>query len=83
MQRFKPSVHLSGEPGLLMVPADAPAGVVTDTRGALGFDRPLWEQFAHYVSGAARGDLGTDEVGRDVLSRLTYGARISLRRSMY
>jgi peptide/nickel transport system permease protein len=41
-----------------MVPADAPADVVTATRRALGFDRPLWEQFARYVSGAARGDLG-------------------------
>jgi len=51
-------VHLSGDPVLLMVPADAPADVVTDTRRALGFDRPLWEQFARYVGGAARGDLG-------------------------
>jgi len=51
-------VHLSGDPVLLMVPADAPADVVTDTRRALGFDRPLWEQFARYVAGAARGDLG-------------------------
>lgn len=52
-------VHLSGDPVLLMVPADAPPDVVTDTRRALGFDRPLWAQFAHYVSGVARGDLGT------------------------
>ena len=52
-------VHLSGDPVLFMVPAGAPADVVTDTRRALGFDRPLWAQFARYVAGAARGDLGT------------------------
>ena len=52
-------VHLSGDPVRLMVPTEAPAEVVADTRRALGFDRPLWEQFARWVGRAARGDLGT------------------------
>jgi peptide/nickel transport system permease protein len=52
-------VHLSGDPVLLMVSADAPPEVVTTTRHALGFDRPLVEQLARYLGNAARGDLGT------------------------
>jgi ABC-type dipeptide/oligopeptide/nickel transport system permease component len=51
-------VHLSGDPVLLMVPSDAPREVVEATRSALGFDRPLPEQYARYVGNAVRGDLG-------------------------
>ncbi len=51
-------VHLSGDPVLLMVSSDAPPDVVATTRHALGFDRPLHEQFTDYVTRAARGDLG-------------------------
>ena len=51
-------VHLSGDPVLLMVSPDAPPDVVATTRQALGFDRPLYEQFARYLSNAAQGDLG-------------------------
>jgi peptide/nickel transport system permease protein len=51
-------VHLSGDPVLLMVSSDAPPDVVTSTRRALGFDRPLHEQFGRYVGRAAQGDLG-------------------------
>ena len=51
-------VHLSGDPVLLMVSSDAPPDVVTATRRALGFDRPLYEQFGRYVTRAAQGDLG-------------------------
>jgi ABC-type dipeptide/oligopeptide/nickel transport system permease subunit len=51
-------VHLSGDPVLLMVSPDAPPDVVTTMRHALGFDRPLYEQFARYLGNAAHGDLG-------------------------
>jgi ABC-type dipeptide/oligopeptide/nickel transport system permease component len=51
-------VHLSGDPVRLMVPTDAPPEVVADARHALGFDRPLWEQFARWSLRAAGGDLG-------------------------
>ena len=51
-------VHLSGDPVLLMVPSDAPREVVDATRRALGFDRPLLEQYARYVGNAVQGDLG-------------------------
>ena len=52
-------VHVSGDPVLLMVSSDAPPDVVAATRKALGFDRPLAEQFASYIARAAQGDLGT------------------------
>ncbi len=51
-------VHLSGDPVLLMVPTEAPPDVVASMRHTLGFDRPLWEQFARYLASVARGDLG-------------------------
>ena len=51
-------VHLSGDPVLLMVSSDAPPDVVESTRRALGFDRPLWQQFASYAARAVQGDLG-------------------------
>jgi peptide/nickel transport system permease protein len=43
---------------MLMVPTEAPPDVVASMRHALGFDRPLWEQFARYLAHVARGDLG-------------------------
>jgi peptide/nickel transport system permease protein len=52
-------VHLSGDPVLLMVPADASPELVASTRHALGFDRPLLEQFGRYLANIAQGDLGT------------------------
>ena len=45
-------VHLSGDPVLLMVSPDAPPEVVTSTRQALGFDRPLYEQLARAMNPA-------------------------------
>ncbi|HTI53449.1 MAG TPA: ABC transporter permease [Verrucomicrobiae bacterium] len=51
-------VHLSGDPVRLMVSTDAPPEQVETVRRALGFDRPLPEQFARWVGRAARGDLG-------------------------
>ena len=50
--------HLSGDPARLMAPAGASDQDVAQLRRALGLDRPLWEQFATFVTGALRGDLG-------------------------
>ena len=52
-------LHLSGDPVMLLVPADAPPDVVDTTRRELGLDRPLPEQFLHYIARVASGDLGT------------------------
>jgi glutathione transport system permease protein len=52
-------LHLSGDPVMLLVPADAPPEVVDTTRHELGLDRPLPEQFLRYIARVAAGDLGT------------------------
>ncbi|MBI1726917.1 MAG: ABC transporter permease [Candidatus Rokubacteria bacterium] len=62
-------VHFSGDPVLLMVSPDAPPDVVATMRQALGFDRPLYEQFARYLGNAAHGDLGMSlRMNRPVIS---------------
>ena len=68
-------VHLSGDPVLLMVPADASPDLVASTRHALGFDRPLYEQFGRYLASVVQGDLGTSlrinrPVSRLIVERL-------------
>src|SRR5712664_324730 len=44
---------------------------------ALRLKPPMWEK-----GGSITYPLGTDKVGRDVLSRIIYGARVSLRVSI-
>lgn len=41
---------------------DAPASAVRELREQLGLDRPRAEQFGHWLSGVARGDLGRSYV---------------------
>lgn len=50
--------HLSGDPVLLMVPDEATQEDIAVLRHALGFDRPIHEQFWDFVTRAAQGDLG-------------------------
>lgn len=51
-------VRLSGDPVLLMVPADATPEFIEQFRKEMGFDRPLIVQYAAYIAGAVRGDFG-------------------------
>ena len=37
--------RLSGDPILILLPNDAPAGLIEQTRTDLGLDRPLWMQY--------------------------------------
>jgi peptide/nickel transport system permease protein len=57
-------MHLSGDPTLLLVPEGASREDVERLRHQLGFDRPLAVQYADYLAGLARGDLGTSLVQR-------------------
>ena len=57
-------MHLSGDPTLLLVPDGASREDVERLRHQLGFDRPLAAQYADYLAGLARGDLGTSLVQR-------------------
>jgi peptide/nickel transport system permease protein len=51
-------VRLSGDPVLLMVPADATHEFIEEFRKEMGFDRPLLVQYGSYIAGAVRGDFG-------------------------
>ena len=63
-------MHLSGDPTLLLVPEGASREDVELLRHQLGFDRPLAVQYANYLAGLARGDLGTSLVQRVPVSSI-------------
>jgi len=51
-------IHLSGDPVMLMLPADASKQEIEQLRHRLGFDQPLPVQYLHFVSNAVKGDFG-------------------------
>ncbi len=53
-------IHLvPGDPVQAMLGESASPEAVAQLRSTLGLDRPLWRQYASYLGGVARGDLGT------------------------
>ncbi|MFT8243376.1 ABC transporter permease [Roseomonas sp. BN140053] len=68
-------MRLSGDPTLLLVPEGATAEQIAALRHALGFDRPLWVQYAEYLGNMARFDLGESLVQRAPVS-VILGSRI-------
>ena len=52
-------IHLSGDPVMLMLPADATMQQIEELRQRLGLNDPLWLQYWRFVSKAVRGDFGT------------------------
>ena len=68
-------MHLSGDPTLLLVPEGASREDVALLRHQLGFDRPLAVQYADYLAGLARLDLGTSLVQRVPVARIV-GSRL-------
>lgn len=50
--------RLSGDPILMLLPNDAPASMIEETRRALGLDRPLWVQYLIFAQNALVGDFG-------------------------
>ena len=62
---------LPGDPAALMAGDDVSPAQVAEMRAKLGTDRPLVEQYAHYLARLAHGDLGTSfETGEPVIARL-------------
>ncbi|MFO1159102.1 MAG: ABC transporter permease [Reyranellaceae bacterium] len=51
--------RLSGDPILILLPNDAPASLIAQTRVNLGLDKPLWVQYAIFAGHALTGDFGT------------------------
>jgi peptide/nickel transport system permease protein len=64
-----------GDPAVLIAGEDATPDVLAGIRERLGLDRPLPEQYAIYVAGLLRGDLGASlrskqPVGRELAARI-------------
>ncbi len=51
-------IHLSGDPVMLMLPADASEQQIEELREQLGFNDPLLTQYIRFVTKALRGDFG-------------------------
>jgi ABC-type dipeptide/oligopeptide/nickel transport system permease component len=51
-------LHLTGDPVRLMLPPQASEEDYVAMKKALGMDKPLGEQFVHYMLGALHGDFG-------------------------
>src|SRR5579864_5587773 len=74
--------RLKGDPVLLMVQPGATAEDIEAMRRSLGLDGPLWLQFARFVGGALRGNLGMSIwQGQNVTSLLLERVPFTLRLS--
>jgi peptide/nickel transport system permease protein len=51
-------VHIVGDPVYLLINPQADQKDIEAAMRALGLDRPIWEQYWHFVLGALQGDLG-------------------------
>ena len=51
-------IHLSGDPVMLMLPADATHEEIETLREQLGFNDPIYEQYIRFVVRAVQGDFG-------------------------
>jgi len=51
-------IHLSGDPVMLMLPADASDAEIEELRQQLGFNDPLYLQYGRFISKAVQGDFG-------------------------
>ena len=51
-------IHLSGDPVMLMLPADATHAEIETLREQLGFNDPIYEQYVRFVARAVQGDFG-------------------------
>ena len=51
-------VHVVGDPVYMLINPQADQKEIEATIKAMGLDRPLWEQYWHFITGALRGDLG-------------------------
>jgi len=51
-------IHLSGDPVMLMLPADASTHEIEELRQKLGFNDPLYVQYWRFATHAVQGDFG-------------------------
>ena len=78
-----PLIHLvPGDPAEAMLGETAPAADLAELRTKLGLDQPLAVQYGRYLSGLARGDLGTSfryetPVRQEIAQRLGRTAQLA------
>lgn len=63
-------VRLTGDPGRILTSEFAPVAVQDEIRERLGLDKPLYIQYASYMTGLATGDLGSSFNGEPVIDIL-------------
>lgn len=63
-------VRLTGDPLQVILPDEATAEMYEATAKRLGLDRPLYEQYARYLTGVLQGDLGSSQQTRAPVSVL-------------
>jgi ABC-type dipeptide/oligopeptide/nickel transport system permease component len=51
-------IRLSGDPVMLMLPADAPRSAIEELREKMGFNDPLYVQYGRFAAGVVTGNLG-------------------------
>ncbi|MEO0621284.1 MAG: ABC transporter permease [Pseudomonadota bacterium] len=51
-------VNVVGDPVDMLISPDADQAEIARTIAALGLDKPIWEQYLHFLGGIAEGDLG-------------------------
>jgi len=51
-------LHLTGDPALVLLPPEATADDIRQFRERMGFNDPLYVQYARFLAGALRGNFG-------------------------
>lgn len=74
--------HLTGDPGALLLPANANAQQLAQFKSDMGLDQPLYVQYLKFLGQLARGDLGVsiqrkEPVADLVLARLPQTLKLS------
>ncbi len=57
-------MHLSGDPAQLLLPPDATDAQIAEFRHSLGYDDPIYIQYARFLKGAVKCDFGLSMVHR-------------------
>ena len=63
-------LHMIGNPVDILISPDADQAERARAIAALGLDKPLWQQYAYFLGGALRGDLGRSFVFNEPALRL-------------
>ncbi|MCX7325508.1 MAG: ABC transporter permease [Hyphomicrobiales bacterium] len=76
-------VNVIGDPVYMLISPEMDQNAIEATKVALGLDKPIWEQFVYFVSGAVQGDLGRSFVHGEpaiklILSRMPATMELAL-----